>query len=422
MTRARSTRGAARVGRPGTGWIALIASSIGLAALFSLLLAMALIEIADVPPVIAIGALLNQGAGIAMTIVGAVIEWQRPGHRIGRLMLLAGPLYAFLGLSWSGGGNIWMSSLDPSVAAWLNVPSLAMSFGGVALIVGLIPLLFPTGSLPSPRWRIPIGVVVGFLLVALVTSLTIPFSAEDGIGPDIENPIALAFWTPELVDLFTGLVWPMLVILSVGSIVGLVARYRRGDPIERLQIRWLAGAVVVCAAAIPLTLIEGVVAPSDGPLTMSIVLYTGILLIPIAIGIAVTRYRLYEIDRVISRTVGWVIVSGVLIAVFASLVIGLQALLGGVTQGETLAVAGSTLVAFALFQPLRRRVQRAVDHRFDRARYDADQTIAAFMERVTKSREVDLGELLGHLVETADGAIRPERAAVWLRGGDGTPG
>jgi hypothetical protein len=357
-----------------------------------------------------------------MTIVGAVIEWQRPGHRIGRLMLLAGPLYAFLGLSWSGGGNIWMSSLDPSVAAWLNVPSLAMSFGGVALIVGLIPLLFPTGSLPSPRWRIPIGVVVGFLLVALVTSLTIPFSAEDGIGPDIENPIALAFWTPELVDLFTGLVWPMLVILSVGSIVGLVARYRRGDPIERLQIRWLAGAVVVCAAAIPLTLIEGVVAPSDGPLTMSIVLYTGILLIPIAIGIAVTRYRLYEIDRVISRTVGWVIVSGVLIAVFASLVIGLQALLGGVTQGETLAVAGSTLVAFALFQPLRRRVQRAVDHRFDRARYDADQTIAAFMERVTKSREVDLGELLGHLVETADGAIRPERAAVWLRGGDGTPG
>ena len=136
-----------------------------------------------------------------------------------------------------------------------------------------------------------------------------------------------------------------------------------------------------------------------------LVSYVGILAMPIAIGIAVTRYRLYEIDRLISRTIGWALVTGVLVLVFAGTVVGLQAILARITQGETLAVAASTLVAFALFQPVRRRVQTAVDRRFDRARYDGDRTAAAFTERLRE--QVDLAGLEADIAGVVDTALRP---------------
>jgi hypothetical protein len=141
--------------------------------------------------------------------------------------------------------------------------------------------------------------------------------------------------------------------------------------------------------------------------------YAGILAMPIAIGIAVTRYRLYEIDRLISRTIGWALVTGVLVAVFAGTVLGLQAVLARVTQGETLAVAASTLIAFALFQPVRRRVQRVVDRRFDRARYDGDRTAAAFAERLRE--QVDLAGLESDIAGVVDNALRPTSVGVWIR-------
>jgi hypothetical protein len=132
----------------------------------------------------------------------------------------------------------------------------------------------------------------------------------------------------------------------------------------------------------------------------------------VPIGIAILRYRLYEIDRLVSRTIGWAIVTALLVAVFAGMVVGLQAVLP-VTSGDTLVVAVSTLVAFALFQPLRRRVQRAVDRRFDRARYDGERTASSFAERLRS--EVDLGNLRADLLATATGAVRPGDASIWLR-------
>ena len=131
--------------------------------------------------------------------------------------------------------------------------------------------------------------------------------------------------------------------------------------------------------------------------------------VPAAIAVAVLRYRLYEIDRIISRTLSWATVSGVLVVVFAGLVVGLQALLTGVTQGQTLAVAASTLVAFALFQPVRRRVQRAVDRRFDRARYDSERTAAAFAERLRT--EVDLDAVARDLDRLGRARAAPDAAS-----------
>jgi hypothetical protein len=129
--------------------------------------------------------------------------------------------------------------------------------------------------------------------------------------------------------------------------------------------------------------------------------------------VAILRYRLYEIDRLVSRTIGWAIVTGVLGVVFVCLVVTLQAVLAPFTRESTLAVAASTLVAFGLFQPLRRRVQRTVDRRFDRARYDGQRTTDAFAERLRN--EVDLGTIRTSLAATANEAVRPSGSALWLR-------
>ena len=144
-----------------------------------------------------------------------------------------------------------------------------------------------------------------------------------------------------------------------------------------------------------------------------IFMVAGLALLPIAIGIAVLRYRLYEIDRIISRTIGWAVTSGVIVAIFAGIVVGLQGLLTEATGGSTVAVAASTLVAFALFQPVRRRVQRSVDHRFNRARYDAQLLVDVFGERLRY--DVDLGALRAALSATATDAVQPTSSTVWLR-------
>jgi len=206
------------------------------------------------------------------------------------------------------------------------------------------------------------------------------------------------------------------------AMVAVISRYRRGDRVVRLQIRWFVAAVAILPVSLLGILVElGLRAAgafdgqADAPngLAFAIVSDVGILALPIAIGIAVTRYRLYEIDRLISRTIGWALVTGVLLAVFGGTVIGLQAVLDRVMQGQTLAVAASTLIAFALFQPVRRRVQHLVDRRFDRARYDGDRTAAAFAERLRE--QVDLAGLEADFTGVVDVALRPRSVGVWIR-------
>jgi uncharacterized membrane protein YdcZ (DUF606 family) len=179
--------------------------------------------------------------------------------------------------------------------------------------------------------------------------------------------------------------------------------------VERQQLKWLIAVAAVAAVAFPVAYI--VPAPAITQVAFLVGLLA-LLALPVAIAIAVLRYHLYEIDRIISRTIGWAVITGVLGAAFVVLVVGLEALLQGQTQGETLAVAASTLAAFGLFQPVRRRVQAAVDRRFDRARYDAQRTADAFAERLRD--EVELDVLAAELQRTVEAAIRPSAAALWL--------
>jgi hypothetical protein len=287
----------------------------------------------------------------------------------------------------------------------------------VALITGWIPLLFPTGTLPGPRWRVPATVVLALLGGGLVASGL--RRGEIVAGSGYANPFGVDWWPAILQPLVDAIPLAVLASLLLG-VAAVVTRYRRGDRIVRLQIRWFVTAVALVPISLVAILIEmalraagGAEANAPSGLISVLVSYAAVLALPIAIGIAVTRYRLYEIDRLISRTIGWALVTSVLVAVFALTVIGLQAVLSGVTQGQTLAVAVSTLIAFALFQPVRRRVQRVVDRRFDRARYDGDQTAAAFAQRLRE--QVDLAGLEADFAGVVDAALRPTSVGVWIR-------
>ena len=363
----------------------------------------------DLPPEMLITLLAMNAGSLLLALVGGVIEWRRPGHRIGWLLLLGGPLYAALAAGWTT-ADLLEPYVDRDLYLVLNWAGLLLSYAGVALIVGWLPLLFPTGTLPGRRWRLPAAV-----LVVLPTIGTLAWAVRPGPmveGVDLGNPFGLAGW-PAWLQPFTDLIPLALVALLVLAAAGLVVRYRRGRSVERLQIRWLLASTSLILVGFTGVPVEQAIRADDGMLVSVIVAYAGILAMPIAIGIAVLRYRLYEIDRIISRTIGWALVTGVLVAVFGGLVVGLQALLEDVTQGQTLAVAASTLVAFALFQPVRSRVQHAVDRRFDRARYDGERTAAAFAERLRD--QVDLGELETDIADTVAGVLRPAAVGVWLR-------
>ena len=182
-------------------------------------------------------------------------------------------------------------------------------------------------------------------------------------------------------------------------------------------MKWVAAAAALVALAM---LTYGLSAgPSQYSEAGDFSVGLALALFPVAIGIAILRYRLYEIDRLISRTISWALTTGAIAALFAGVVIGLQGILGPVTGGNTLAVAGSTLVAATVFQPLRRRVQGAVDRRFNRARYDAQRTADGFAERLRNS--VDLETLRLALSATADGSVHPSSSSVWLRNVTGPP-
>jgi hypothetical protein len=235
----------------------------------------------------------------------------------------------------------------------------------------------------------------------------------------VENPIGVSMERQAYEDLFLAVIL-FLLASAVLSVASLVRRYRTSGHETRLQIKWLALACAI--AAVALVLVSATASgPTPGPLgkVAESLLLLAILGVAVAVGLAILRYRLYDIDRIISRSLGWTLVSAVLAIVFAGAVVALQQLLAGFTQGQTLAVAMSTLLALALFQPLRVRVQRSVDRRFDRARYDAERTAAAFSSRLRD--RLDLTRLEQDVGDTVRDALRPRSLGIWVRGAADPP-
>ena len=381
----------------------LLALSLGMCAFsFASLVLPAPVPIPDHPtPVVFLVA-----ASVMLTypIVGWVVAIRRPENPIGWLLLVLGIGFT---LSFFSGEYVGRATISgwplPGVAwvAWVATWTFALD---VAIAFGWIPLLFPTGRVPSRGWR-PLAWAIGIVTVLGVTATALdPVDLGDGIVV-VPNPVGAPALV-ELIGLVNALFMPAFAILGVLSVGSLLLRFRRSAGVERQQLRWF----LLATASFLFTLVFAFVIQSEDAFIFALVAAAAI---PVAAGIAILRYRLYDIDRLISRTIAWAVVTAVLVGVFALGVVVLQAVLAPLTKENTLAVAVSTLVAFALFQPLRRRVQRLVDRRFDRARYDGQMTSSVFADRVRN--EVDLGTLREALVTTAAGAVRPTGAELWLR-------
>ena len=346
-------------------------------------------------------------------ITGAVIASQRPENRIGWIFCAIGVLvavdhlsaeYAIYALLAStpalpgGGAMAW-------IRAWIWVVYHALFV--------FLGLLFPTGRLPSHRWR-PLAWLTVSVIVLGATSLALTPGSVDGLGP-IQNPLGIEqlrfIGAPAMVSL----VETVLSVLALGGAASLALRVRHAQGEERLQLKWFAYAAMIAAAGGAITYVfADAITPDWVRWAGWILLEIGMLGLPIAVGIAVLRYRLYHIDAIINRTLVYGLLTTLLAMIYFGSVVVLQRLLETLTGGGSdLAVVGSTLGIAALFQPLRRGLQSTIDRRFYRPKYDAARTLQSFS--ATSRDEVDLETLRQRLLAMVDETMQPEHLSIWLR-------
>ncbi len=344
------------------------------------------------------------GVASAWLVVGGLVLERLPGHAIGRVMLGFGTMMAAYVVS-----DVLIAR-DPTapiaaVLAWL----VGQLDGPLFLAVALLFLFFPTGLPPSPRWRILVWVDVIMAIGVTIGSAFRP--GPFAYYPAIVNPFAIEGFS------LLG-IWEPAYLLLVGSVaisaLSIIGRWRTGGPVERAQLKWVAAA----AAVVAITMAAYAILFGPGRYNDIADLSVGLAFgsFAAAIGIAILRYRLFEIDRIVSRTIAYLVVTAALLASYAGVILLLQGPLGSMTGGETIPVAISTLVVAALFQPLRRRVQSLVDRRFDRARFDAERASSAFAERLRE--QVDIDAVTSDLRATVDAALRPTAMTLWVRRAD----
>jgi hypothetical protein len=353
------------------------------------------------------------GLMLAFGLVGFVVARSRPRNPIGWCMLGAA---AFLVLSALGSSysildyRMRQDSLPLGPVAVIVQPSWAPAI----LMLALSIVLFPDGELPSGRWRWPVGLLLGAGLVWLGGAFAIAAGAIAGHHIDVtpsgdlrQTTYPSGSWT-WWGDLQNG--WFLLLgLIGLAWLGSRVPAYRRATGERRQQLKWLiaGGSLAVLGGVLTVVL-------SDGSGVVGLIGRLAVVLtlgIPIGIGVGVLRYRLYDIDRIVSRTLAYTLLTAALVAVFGGLVLLTTRVL---PFSSPVGVAASTLAAAALFNPLRVRFQRAVDRRFNRARYDADALVAAFGVRLRDA--VDLDTVRLGLLETASLAVEPTHLSVWLRG------
>jgi hypothetical protein len=329
---------------------------------------------------------------LAFTVVGALVA-ARTGNRLGWLFLVTGTLsaatlvldnYAARAARAAPPGAAW--------AGWAFTIILAMS----GPLYFLTPLLFPDGHPPSPRWRPVVwAAVIGVVVETATSALSnVNFSSN---FPALRDPVTVVAPLNTAYNLATT-VQPMVFVLGA---IAMIVRFRRAGTEQRQQLKWFMYASAVAAVVVFVA-----ADVSNNPLPAFEIVTP---LIPAAVGVAIMKYRLYDIDRLISRTLAYAIVTGLLVGLYAGLVLLATQVL---SITSPVAVAASTLAAAALFTPLRRRVQHVVDRRFNRVRYDTDQTVAAFAARLRDA--VDLAAVRSDLLAVVNTAVEPAHISIWI--------
>lgn len=278
-------------------------------------------------------------------------------------------------------------------------------------LFSLVILLFPDGHLPSPRWRWAVwayGLLCGGYL-ALLIAVAVDAISGHRIRIDGYGGLTIVDYPAGRFAVAQSIILVLTVVLGVGFAVRQLLSWRRSSGLRRQQLKWLTFGAAICVICAGLS-VPGYSVSAGIWAWLNNFLSIGFVALPISIGVAILRYRLYEIDRLISRTVAYTTVTGLLIGVYAAVVTMAHAV---VSFRSPLAVAVATLAAVALFNPLRHRVQRVVDRRFNRAHYDAEKTIAAFAARMQDA--ADLDEVHRELLTVTYQVLEPARISVWVR-------
>jgi hypothetical protein len=343
---------------------------------------------------------------VSFSVVGAVLAIRRSENSVGWLCVTIGLFWSMEGIGYEGA--TWAGSEGMlGTAGWIGL--LGSSWLPAVGLTGThLVLRLPGGSLLSPRWRWYSRMCTAVIVIVGVLVVTAPGRVADVHGT--ENPIASEA-LEALGPLF--ILFPLSVLGAIGS---LVLRYRRSRGVERLQIRWIAlGGVSVLVAVFTafLPTLLGLAAEGSAPKAVEALFYVAFSAIPVAIGIAVLRYRLYDIDMVINRALVYGALTAALAGAYLGSVLLLQLLLRPLTADSNLAIAGSTLAVAALFRPARTRIQGAVDRRFFRRKYDAARTLERFGARLRD--EVALDSLSGELRAVVAETMQPAHVSIWLK-------
>jgi hypothetical protein len=365
-----------------------------------------------------VGGLVGGAFFLAFPLVGALIASKRPKNAVGWLCLAVGLLWSLSGVfdyyGYYGAatpGSLPFPVVAAGVSDWIWVPA-------VGLLGTYVLLLFPDGRLPSRRWR-PLAWLSGAVILLLSFGVMLAPGPLDNLA-GVRNPFGIE--GAEWLTVGAYALLPLLPLCMLASALSLVLRYRRSGAEERQQIKWIAFAASVVVVVYAIAMIASFIFPAESWTTAGSVWWLNLLtyavlssftLVPIAVGIAVLKYRLYDIDVIVNRTLVYGSLTAMLIVLYFGGIVVLQSVFVLLTREQsTLAIVASTLLIAALFTPLRRRTQSFIDRRFYRRKYDARRTLETFSSKLRD--ETDLEALNAELVGVVRETMQPTHVSLWL--------
>lgn len=347
----------------------------------------------------------------AFATVGMVVAMRQPRNPVGWIFIAVGltPTAGFFtgayaARSYATAGGLPAATVIEWVSSWAWFP-------GIGLLASFGLLLFPDGRLPSSRWK-PVPYFAAFLVAVVTVSMAFlpgPMEPFDATLPSAENPFGVETFG-SVIEAGEGIGFALFPLMALICVMSLGFRFKAATTEQRQQIKWFAYSGLVLVVAITF---ENLINDLVGEPIAQTLFFAGMVFPSVGAGIGILKYRLYDIDVVINRTLVYGALTAILAGTYLGIVVLLQQALAGVTADSDIAIAGSTLAVAALFRPLRSRVQTFIDHRFYRRKYDAAETLGTFSSRLRD--QVDLDSLCAELVSVVGTTMQPAHASLWLK-------